>query len=144
MGRSERMEKDMPIGHLDVPTGAGLDAKRGLVKSMYDALCEAYPFPDDHRIFLREWPGESVSQNGLLDSEPPRPVFSVHVPRGASADAKERMVGKLNAAIAAVYPLPDIAIFLIEHSLDTVGINGRVLAGDQQRVEDQNAVYSAV
>jgi hypothetical protein len=45
---------------------------------MYDALSEAYPFPDDHRIFLREWALDSVSQNGLLGSEPMRPVFQVH------------------------------------------------------------------
>jgi hypothetical protein len=51
----------MPIGYLDVPAGVDLSKKRDLVKAMYEALHEAYPFPDDHRIFLREWPIESVS-----------------------------------------------------------------------------------
>jgi hypothetical protein len=131
----------MPIGYLDVPTGLDLDGKRVLVKAMYEALCEAYPFPDDHRIFLREWPTDSVSQNGLLGSEPARPVFIVHVPQGASAEAKRRMLKGINAAVANAYPLPDIAIFMIEHSLDTVAINGGILADDQQRVEDQASAY---
>jgi hypothetical protein len=132
----------MPIGHLDVPTGLDLDGKRKLVKAMYDALVEAYPFPDDHRIFLREWELNSVSQNGLLGSEPARPVFVAHVPLGADIAVKRKMLKDLNAAIDEAYPLPDIAVFLIEHSLETVVINGQILADDQQRVEDQKAVYA--
>jgi hypothetical protein len=46
----------MPIGYLDVPTGAERTTKERLVKALYDAMHEAYPFPDDTRIFLREWP----------------------------------------------------------------------------------------
>jgi phenylpyruvate tautomerase PptA (4-oxalocrotonate tautomerase family) len=72
----------MPIAYLDVPQGIRIDEKTKLVKSVYDALHEAYPFPDDVRIFLREWPPESVSQNGRLGSEPARPVFMMHVPQG--------------------------------------------------------------
>lgn len=132
----------MPIGYLDVPTGADLTKKRKLVKAMYDAMHEVYPFPDDTRIFLREWALDSVSQNGLLGSEPARPVFVVHVPQDGDEDAKRTMLKKINAAVTAVYPLPDFAIFIHEHSLHTVVINGGVLADDQQRVEDQAAVYA--
>jgi len=132
----------MPIGYLDVPTGVALTEKRALVKAMYEALREAYPFPDDTRIFLREWAGDSVSQDGLLDSEPARPVFTVHVPQGAKDDAKRRMLTKINAAVTAAYPLPDFAIFVSEHSLDMVAINGGLLADNQQRVEDQRDAYS--
>jgi phenylpyruvate tautomerase PptA (4-oxalocrotonate tautomerase family) len=132
----------MPVGHLDVPMGADREQKEQLVKAMYDAMHEAYPFPDDTRIFLREWPLDSVSQNGQLGSEPARPVFVVHVPREANNDAKRTMLAKVNAAVAEAYPLPDIAIFLIEHSLDTVVINGRVQAEDRQRVEDQREAYA--
>jgi len=46
----------MPITYLDVPPGLPVEAKRKLVKDIYDALHEAYPFPDDVRIFMREWP----------------------------------------------------------------------------------------
>lgn len=132
----------MPIGYLDVPTGADRETKEVLVQAMYDAMHEAYPFPDDTRIFLREWPLDSVSQNGRLGSAPVRPVFIVHVPQDGNIDAKRKMLARLNAAVANAYGLPEFAIFLHEHSLDTVVINGGILADDQQRVEDQSKVYS--
>jgi hypothetical protein len=131
----------MPIGYLDVPQGLDVDRKRQLVKAMYDAMHEVYPFPDDTRIFLREWEPDSVSQNGLLGSEPARPVFVMHVPQGGDPDARRTMLRKLNAAVDDAYHLPDFGIFLHEHTLDTVGMNGGVLADDHQRVEDQTSVY---
>jgi len=73
-------EFKMPIAYLDAPPGVEVDEKRKLVKAMYDALHEAYAFPDDVRIFLREWPLEGVSQDGRLGSEPARPVLLIHVP----------------------------------------------------------------
>jgi hypothetical protein len=131
----------MPIAYLDVPVGAGLEKKRKLVKALYDALHEAYPFPDDHRIFLREWPLDSVSQNGGLGSEPARPVFLIHGPQGVDADAKRGMLKKINAALAEAYRLPDFMIFMHEYPLDLVAHEGNLLADDQQRVEDQKKAY---
>jgi hypothetical protein len=132
----------MPIGYLDVPTGLGLNKKRELVKAMYEALHEAYPFPDDTRIFLREWPLDSVSQNGLLGSEPARPAFSMHVPQGLNIDAKRKMLRKVNAAVADAYHLPEFITFMHEHSLDLVAVNGGILADNQQRVDEQRKVYT--
>jgi len=109
---------------------------------MYAALKEAYPFPDDTRIFLREWPPESVSQNGLLGSEPIRPAFVAHVPEGVGRDVKRIMLEKLNAAVAKAYGLPWFITFLHEHSLDVVAVDGVMLADDQQRVDDQREAYS--
>lgn len=60
------------------------------MKAMYEALREAYPFPDDHRIFLREWGPDSVSQNGLLGSEQAKPVFLIHAPNGAREAIAEK------------------------------------------------------
>ncbi len=131
----------MPIAYLDVPTGADLNTKRELVKALYEALREVWPFPDDTRIFLREWPLDSVSQNGLLGSEPARPVFIMHVPQDGNIDAKRTMLRKVNAAVTEAYDLPDFAVFMHEHSLDTVVINGGLLADNQQRVEEQAKVY---
>ena len=132
----------MPIAYLDVPTGLETSRKQQLVAAMYEALAEAYPFPDDHRIFLREWPLDSVSQNGLLGSEPPRPVFSIYAPQGVDPDAKREMTKRLNAAVRDAYPLPDFMIFIHEFPLDLVAHEGNVLADNQQRVEDQAKVYS--
>jgi hypothetical protein len=132
----------MPIGYLDVPTGADLDRKRELVKAMYGALHEAWPFPDDVRIFLREWPLESVSQNGLLGSEPVRPVLTMHIPQGANVEVKRKVLRKVNAAVAAAYQLPDFMTFIVEYPLDLVAHEGDLLADDTQRVEDQRRAYS--
>jgi len=72
----------MPIAYLDVPEGLDVGGKRELVKELYEALSHAYPFPDDHRVFLREWRPDCVSQNGALGSEPARPVFTIPRPPG--------------------------------------------------------------
>jgi phenylpyruvate tautomerase PptA (4-oxalocrotonate tautomerase family) len=133
----------MPIGYLDVPTGADLATKRELVKAMYDAMHEVYPFPDDTRIFLREWPLDSVSQNGQLGSEPARPVFTIHVPQDGNTTAKRTMLKRINEAVATAYGLPDFMVFLHQHSLDTVAADGVLLADDLQRVDDQREVYSS-
>jgi hypothetical protein len=132
----------MPIGYLDVPSGIGRGEKQTLVKAMYDALHEAWPFPDDVRIFLREWSGDTVSQNGLLGSEPARPVFTMHVPAGVKSDTKREVLTKINAAVADAYHLPDFMTFIVEYPLDLVAHDGGLLADDQQRVEDQKVVYS--
>lgn len=132
----------MPIGYLDVPVGADVSAKQDLVKAMYEAMREVYPFPDDTRIFLREWAVDSVSQNGLLGSEPARPVFIVHVPLNGDVNAKRKMLKKIHEAVAGAYDnLPDFATFLHEHLLETVAVNGNILADDRQRVEDQAEIY---
>jgi phenylpyruvate tautomerase PptA (4-oxalocrotonate tautomerase family) len=127
----------MPIGYLDVPTGADSNQKRELMKAMYGALHEAWPFPDDVRIFIREWPLDSVSQNGLLGSEPVRPVLALHIPQGGNTDAKRKVLKKISAAVAAAYQLPDFMTFLVEYPLDLVTHEGTLLADNQQRVEDQ-------
>jgi phenylpyruvate tautomerase PptA (4-oxalocrotonate tautomerase family) len=134
-------ENGMPIGYLDVPAGLDLGKKRQLVKAMYEALHEAYPFPDDTRIFVREWPLDCVSQNGQLGAEPVRPAFNVHVPRGLNIDAKRKMLEKVNAAVADAYHLPEFITFMHEHSLDLVAVEGKLLADNQQRVDDQREVY---
>lgn len=113
----------MPISYLDVPTGVGDDAKRTLVKEVYEALDEAYRVPDT-RIFLREWPRESVSQDGRLDGEPTKPVCFLEVPTGIRAEAKRALVWRISGAIAETYRLPDVLIFLREYPLDMVSLDG--------------------
>jgi hypothetical protein len=135
-------ERKMPIGYLDVPAGASHDTKKQLVKAMYDALHEAFPFPDDVRIFLREWPLDTVSRNGLLGSEPTRPVLLLHIPQGVDVEAKRTMIRKVNMAVAEAYRLPDFMIFMQEYPLELVAHEGGLHADNQQRVEDQKNAYS--
>jgi phenylpyruvate tautomerase PptA (4-oxalocrotonate tautomerase family) len=133
----------MPITYLDVPQGIRITEKKKLVKAIYDALHKAYPFPDDVRIFLREWPLESVSQNGRLDSEPVRPVLKMHAPQGVNIDAKRAMLREINAAVAEAYHLPEFMIFIEEYPLDLVSVDGGLHSDNQQRVESQQKVYAS-
>jgi hypothetical protein len=132
----------MPIGYLDVPPGVDLNQKRELMEAMYGALHDAWPFPDDVRIFIREWPLDSVSQNGRLGSEPARPVLTLHIPQGGNPDAKRKVLKTINAAVAAVYQLPDFMTFMVEYPLDRVAHEGNLLADNQKRVEDQRQAYN--
>ena len=107
------------------------------MKSIYEALSEAYPFPPNHRIFVHEWPVDSVSQNGQLGSEPPRPVFQIHAPPGLSVEAKRKLIKSVNAAVAKAYNnLPDFLILLLEYSQDRVAINGNLNADNQKHLEE--------
>jgi hypothetical protein len=49
-----------------VPEEIEIEEKRELVKDIYEAMLEAYPFPPDHRIYMREWTLGSVNQDGQL------------------------------------------------------------------------------
>jgi phenylpyruvate tautomerase PptA (4-oxalocrotonate tautomerase family) len=133
----------MPIAYLDVPQGISVDEKRKLVKGIYDALHEAYPFPNDVRIFLREWPIGSVSQDGHLDAEPARPVCMMHVPQGVHIDAKRKMMQGINAAVAEAYHLPKFMVFMHEYPLDLVSLNGGLHADNPKRVEAQKKAYAS-
>lgn len=113
----------MPIAYLDVPAGIPADAKGTLVEEIFTALDEAYRVPDT-RIFIREWPPENVSQDGRLDTAPPKPVLFLEVPPGISVDAKRSMVKRISAAVTAAYHLPDVLIFLREYPLDMVSQDG--------------------
>jgi len=127
----------MPIAYLDVPEGIEIEEKKELFKGIYEALNEAYPFPPDHRIYVREWPLDSVSQNGQLGSEPPRPVFQIHAPQGLSVEAKRKMIKSINTAVAKAYNnLPGFLILLQEYPQDRVAINGNLNADNQKHLEE--------
>ena len=61
----------MPIAYLDVHEGIEIEAKMVLVKGIHDAMQEVYP-GGDHRVYVREWPFDSVSQDGQVGWERPR------------------------------------------------------------------------
>jgi len=113
----------MPISYIDVPQGIRIEAKKRLVQEVYAALDEAYRIPDT-RIFLREWPLESVSQDGKLDSQPVRPICSLEVPRGLRTEVRRQVVKRICAAITEAYRVKDVVVFFREYPLDAVGQDG--------------------
>jgi len=118
-----------------------MDGKHKLVEAIYAALHEAYPYPDDVRIFLREWRPDSVSQDGQLASEPVRPVFMMHVAEGANIDAKRKTLRRINDAIVEAYHLPKFMIFMQEYPLDRVALDGGLHSDNKARVQAQKEVY---
>jgi hypothetical protein len=113
----------MPLSFLEVPPGIRRDEKKKLVEEIFAALDEAYRIPDT-RIFLREWPLESVSQDGRLGRAPAKPVCFLEVPPGIRTEVKRTMVQRISAAITEAYRLPDVLIFLREYPLDMVSQDG--------------------
>ena len=126
----------MPIAYLDVHEGIEIEEKKVLVKGSYDAMQEVYPV-GDKRVYVREWPFNSVSQDGQLGSEPPRPVFQIHAPTGLSVEAKRKMMKSINAGVAKAYNnLPEFLILLQEYPQDRVAINGNLNADNQEYFEE--------
>ena len=117
----------MPIAYLDVHEGIEIEEKKVLVKGSYDAMQEVYPVADK-RVYVREWPFNSVSQDGQVGWKRPRLVFQFLGPRLA-IEAKRKMMKDTTAAVAKTYDnRPDFAIFLQEYSDDQVAINGNLIA----------------
>ncbi|HEY6270562.1 MAG TPA: hypothetical protein VIX19_01060 [Terriglobales bacterium] len=134
----------MPTAYLDVPEGIQIEEKKELVKGLYEALREAYPFPPDHRIFVREWPLDSVSQDGQLGSEPPRPVFQMHVPPELPVEKKRKLIKSVDAAVAKAYNnLPGLLILFVEYPQNRVGLDGNLASDDQKHLEGLRRSFEA-
>jgi hypothetical protein len=63
----------MPVSYIDIPSGVSHSAKEKMSREVFDAIHEAWPIPDT-RILIREWPAESVSQDGHIEDSPMRPI----------------------------------------------------------------------
>lgn len=93
---------------------------------------------------MREWPLDSVSQNGRLGSEPSRPVFQMHVPPELPVNAKRKLIKRINAAVAKAYNnLPGLPILFLEYPQDRVGINGNLASDDQKHLEELSRSIAA-
>ncbi|MDT5015536.1 MAG: hypothetical protein QOD39_1696 [Mycobacterium sp.] len=117
----------MPVFTIDAPSGIPQDAKRKMMKEVTEALHEAWPIPDT-RGWLREYPVDSVSQDGHIGAEPVRPVCSLEAPELTNLDAKRKLVQKIESAIGAAYDgfaQTDEVLILINHyPLENVGWRG--------------------
>ena len=89
----------MPVSYIDIPSGVSQSAKVSLSQEVYEAIHEAWPIPDT-RILIREWPADSVSQDGRIDDTPMRPICSLDVPPDLAIEAKRKLVHRISTAIA--------------------------------------------
>jgi phenylpyruvate tautomerase PptA (4-oxalocrotonate tautomerase family) len=89
----------MPVSYIDIPSGVSNDAKEKMVKDVYEAIHEAWPIPDT-RIMVREWPHNTVSQDGVIADAPMRPICMLDVPPELPVDAKRRLIRRISTAIA--------------------------------------------
>jgi phenylpyruvate tautomerase PptA (4-oxalocrotonate tautomerase family) len=94
----------MPVAYLDLPSGLDVDTKKKLVKEVAASIHDAYVIPDT-RVFLREWPSEQMSVDGLL-GHPMRPICDFVVPPGLPVEAKRQLVKRVSSAIAEACNLP--------------------------------------
>lgn len=54
------------------------------------------------------------------------PVVFIEAPAGIRTDSKKRMMEKITTAIDEAYHTGDTLIFLREHAVDNVAMNGRL------------------
>ena len=88
----------MPVAYIDVPAGVNDSAKKKIFTEIYQAIDEAYPIPDT-RVLIREWPYDSVSQDGRIEDVPMRPICTLAVPPGIELDAKRKLVKQISDTI---------------------------------------------
>ena len=89
----------MPVSYIDIPSGVSPGAKEKMAREVFDAIHKAWPIPDT-RILIREWPAESVSQDGVMEDAPMRPICFLDVPPGLPVEAKGTLVQRISVAIA--------------------------------------------
>jgi phenylpyruvate tautomerase PptA (4-oxalocrotonate tautomerase family) len=137
----------MPVSYIDVPRGVSPAGKEKLVKDVFEAIHAAYPIPDT-RVLIREWPPESVSQDGEIDLQPMRPICALEVPPGLPVAHKRKLVQRISAAISEACQLPEhevplpsgtvitthwVLIFFREYPLENAALDG-LLASENPMV----------
>jgi hypothetical protein len=63
------------------------------------------------------------------------PVVFIDAPPGIRTDAKRNMMEKITSAIDEAYHVGDTLVFLREHAIDNVAMDGRVQSENPQILE---------
>ncbi len=126
----------MPMCFIEAPLGAGIAAKKQLVGEIAAALKDSYRL-NDTRVFIREYPAENASQDGVLKSEI-RPVCFIEGPT-ISIDVKRKMVAVIDAAVTQAYQnlidAREVMILINEYPLGNAAKGGR-LQGDKPEIAE--------
>jgi hypothetical protein len=137
----------MPVSYIDIPSGVSHGAKEKMAREVFDAIHKAWPIPDT-RILIREWPAESVSQDGVIEDAPMRPICFLDVSPGLPVEARRTLVQRISVDIAEAcgreleeIPLPGgsvvrtnwVLTFFREYPLDRAAL-GNFLAMENPMV----------
>jgi phenylpyruvate tautomerase PptA (4-oxalocrotonate tautomerase family) len=63
------------------------------------------------------------------------PIVFIDAPPGIRADAKKKMMETITAAIDDAYHIGDTLIFLREHAIDNVALDGRIQSENPKILE---------
>ena len=63
------------------------------------------------------------------------PVVFIDAPPGIRTDAKRKMMEKITSAIDEAYHIGDTLVFLREHAIDNVAMNGRIQSENPKILE---------
>jgi hypothetical protein len=63
------------------------------------------------------------------------PVVFIDAPPGIRTDAKRQMMEKITSAIDEAYHIGDTLVFLREHAIDNVAMNGRIQSENPKILE---------
>jgi hypothetical protein len=63
------------------------------------------------------------------------PVVYIDAPPGIRADAKRKMMEKITSAIDEAYHIGDTLVFLREHAIDNVAMDGRIQSDNPKILE---------
>jgi len=79
-----------------------------------------------------------------LKGERKMPILFIEAPPGIRPEAKRRMMEKITAAVDEAYHIGDTLIFLNEHSIDNVAMDGRIQSENPKILEALKKVSAGV
>jgi phenylpyruvate tautomerase PptA (4-oxalocrotonate tautomerase family) len=128
----------MPQFLIEAPTGASSAAKQRMMKSITEAIDDAYAHFGDIRIWLREYLAENVAQDGKIGAEPVRPLCFLEAPELSNLEAKRKLAARVHAAIEDAYRglanTEETLILMNHYPLENAGWAGRLQSDNREAV----------
>ena len=83
-----------------------------------------------------------IQKKNLRKGESHMPIVFIEAPPGIRLEAKRKMVGKITTAIDEAYHIGDTLIFLNEHAIENVAMDGRLVSENPKVLERLKQVSS--
>ena len=72
------------------------------------------------------------------------PILFIEAPPGIRPEAKRKMIEKITAAVDEAYHIGDTMIFLNEHSIENVAMDGRIQSENPKILEALKKVGAGI